>query len=93
MKNITIGNDSLIAEMVVICDQNHKYTIPGIPISKQGMQTPPITIGNNVWLGAKVTVLVGSYIADNMVVGAHGLVNNKLDSSVYIGTPQKWKKN
>jgi len=87
---ITIGSDSQIAEMVVIRDHNHRYDDVTTPVANQGFTTSPIEIGKSVWVGAKATILAGSVIGDHSVVGAHGLVNSRLDSeAVYVGQPVK----
>ncbi len=91
-EKILIGENSLIAEMTVIRDQNHKFTDSTIAISEQGIEMSPIVIGQNVWLGAKVTVLAGTNIASNTVVGAHSLVNTDLTSGLYAGIPAKYIK-
>lgn len=79
-----------IAEMVVIRDQNHIHKMDDTPISKHGFKASPITIGKNVWIGAKATVLEGVNIGKNSVVGAHALVNKSVDpGTINVGIPAK----
>lgn len=48
----------------------------------------PITIGNNVWIGAGVTVLPGVTIGNNTVIGAGSVVNRDIpDGVVAAGNP------
>ena len=42
----------------------------------------PIRVGNNVWIGAGVTVTPGVTIGDNVVIGAGSLVNRDIPSGV-----------
>lgn len=50
----------------------------------------PIRVGNNVFLGFDTTILRGSIIGDNTIVGAKSLVMGNLESnSVYAGIPAK----
>lgn len=42
----------------------------------------PITVGNNVWIGANVTVLPGVTIGDNTVIGAGSVVTRSIPSNV-----------
>lgn len=50
----------------------------------------PISIGNNVFIGANTTILAGTVIGDNVIVGAGSLVRGTLESnSVYAGVPIK----
>lgn len=41
----------------------------------------PITVGNNVWFGASVTVLPGVTIGDNAVIGAGSLVTRDIPAN------------
>lgn len=48
----------------------------------------PITVGNNVWIGAQVCVLPGVTIGDNCVIGAGSVVNRDIPSnSLAVGNP------
>jgi acetyltransferase-like isoleucine patch superfamily enzyme len=50
-----------------------------------------IKVGDNVFLGYSVTVLPGSQIGDNVIVGSNSLVKGVLASnSVYAGIPAKY---
>lgn len=54
----------------------------GVEIAK------PITVGNNVWFGAGVTVLAGAEIGDNMVIGAGSVVKGRIPAGVVaVGVP------
>lgn len=56
----------------------------GIEIAK------PITIGNNVWIGAGSTILAGAEIGDNTVIGAGSVVTKSIPSNVIaVGVPCK----
>ena len=50
---------------------------------KAGMEVAkPITVGDNVWIGAGVTVLAGVSIGDNAVIGAGSVVTRSIPSNV-----------
>jgi acetyltransferase-like isoleucine patch superfamily enzyme len=50
-----------------------------------------IIIGNNVFIGINATILMGTEIGNNVIVGAGSLVKGKLKSnSVYAGIPVKY---
>lgn len=54
----------------------------------------PITVGNNVWIGANVCVLPGVSIGDNSVIGAGSVVIKDIPAnSVAVGNPCKVVKN
>lgn len=48
----------------------------------------PITIGNNVWIGAQVCVLPGVTIGDNCVIGAGSVITKDIPPySLAVGNP------
>ena len=56
---------------------------------KSGVEVAkPITIGNNVWIGAGTTVLAGAVIGDDTVIGAGSVVKGEIPSGVVaFGVP------
>lgn len=88
-KAITMGTDCLIAEHVTIRDQDHKVT-PDAITANNGFVTAPVTIGNNVWIGANCTVTKGVTIGDNAVIGAGSVVTRDIPENVVAaGAPAK----
>lgn len=89
-ESIEIGADTLIAEYVVIRDQDHK-TISR-PVRLAGFSTSPISIGRDVWIGAKSTVLRGVQIGDCAIIGAHALVRSNVPPGMLaVGVPAQVK--
>jgi acetyltransferase-like isoleucine patch superfamily enzyme len=72
--DIHIGDDVLIGPYVVINSGNHNYFDLTQPISSQGHRADPITIGNDVWLGAHCVILRGVKVGDGAVVAAGAVV-------------------
>jgi len=66
-KKIHIGDDTMFGPNVVIIDHDHDYKNR---LWKDTFKCDDIFIGNNVWIGANVTILKGSYIEDHSVIGA-----------------------
>lgn len=90
---IEISSNCQIAEMVVIRDQNHRFDLHGQPIASQGLSVKPIKIGENVWLGAKSTVLPGAMIGNGAVIGANSVVISEIPPrSVAVGSPARVKR-
>ncbi len=88
---VVIGDDVMIGPKVVLSTASHPLDPSerkkGIEVAK------PITIGNNVWIGASVTVLEGVTIGDNAVIGAGSLVNKDVaKNAVVAGVPAKHLK-
>jgi len=85
---IEIGDDIQTGPYVYITDQNHSYEDPDVPIGRQWPVESSVYIGSGSWLGAGVTVLPGSRIGRNVVVGAGSVVRGELpDHSVAVGSP------
>jgi len=88
--SVIIGRDCLIGELVSIRDHDHASAHTGIPMRLQGEAISPVRIGNDVWLGAKVTVLPGVSIGDGAIVGANAVVTSDLPpGSVAVGVPAR----
>lgn len=66
---VKIGDMVLIAAGAVIIPANHNIARDK-PIRLQGLSTEGIVIGNDVWLGAGVTVLDGARIGEGAVIAA-----------------------
>ena len=50
---------------------------------KAGMEmAKPITVGNNVWIGAGAIILAGVTIGDNSVIGAGSIVKKSIPANV-----------
>lgn len=50
----------------------------------------PVTIGDNVFIGANSTVLMGVHIGNNVIVGANSLVSKDIpDGCVCVGNPAR----
>lgn len=78
---IIIGDDCLIGHNAVLATLNHDYD----PTKRKDMHPAPIVIGNNVWLGANVTVLPGITIGDNAVVAAGAVVTKDIPENTIVG--------
>jgi acetyltransferase-like isoleucine patch superfamily enzyme len=87
-KEIIIESNFSIAEMVMIRDQNHNFDFSETPIADQGFSSAEIHIKENVWIGAKSSILKGVTIGRDSVIAAHSLVNKSIEEkSLYAGTP------
>lgn len=88
--NLKIGNNSRIATHTTLIPNEHIFFNKNVLIRKQGNKSLGITIGEDVWVGANVTILDGSILEDGCVIGANSLVKGNVESySVYAGTPAK----
>jgi len=87
---VTIGKDTLIAMHCRILSSNHTIPDRNTRIRSQPDIFLPVTIGEDVWLGAGVTVLGGVNIGDGCIVGAGAVITKDLPPySIAIGVPAK----
>jgi len=83
---ITIGDDCLIGPNVQLLAVSHAVN-PTQRLNKENFAAP-ITIGNNVWIGAGVILLAGVTIGDNSVIGAGSVVTKSIASNTVVaGNP------
>ena len=89
---VTIGDNTMIAAQCYIIDMDHG-TASGKLIREQENSIEKVTIGNDAWLGANVTILKGSNIGDGAVIGAKALVKGEIPSgTIACGMPAKTVK-
>jgi maltose O-acetyltransferase len=86
--HLEIGRGVAIGPQVAIfCEANGSRA--GLPFVQQHVRAP-VQIGDNVYLGARVTVLPGAVIEHDVVVAAHAVVRGRLASGqVYGGVPAR----
>ena len=91
-ESIIIDQECLIAEMVVIRDQDHVINlIHDNNNNRQLFNHSPIYIGKKVWIASKATVLRGVRIDDFSVVAASSVVNCNIPAcQVWGGIPSKF---
>lgn len=82
---IEIGNDVIMGSYISFHAENHNFSDTSKLIREQGVSSKGIKIGNNVWVGAKVTFLDGAKVGDNSVVAAGAVVNAEFPNNVIIG--------
>jgi len=86
--NIVIGDNVVIAQFVSILDHDHAFEFKAGVMMLKGYLTAPVRIGNNVWIGDKVTIVRGATIGDNVIIGANTVVNKDVPSnSLVVGSP------
>jgi len=87
---VSIGNDSMLAEMVSVRDHDHDPSHP--PLSGRTLQAD-VRVGERVWIGAKASIVRGGNVGDDAVIGAHAVVNRPVPSgSLAAGVPARVKR-
>ena len=87
---VTIGDDTSIAHGVSIMSETHNTDDKETPFKCQGMTYKPVKIGNDVWVGAKVTIMAGVTIGNKAIIGANSVVTKDIpDYAVAVGAPAR----
>ena len=82
---LEIGDDCIIGQYLSCHPENHNYQDSEQPIRLQGVTRKGIKIGENCWIGAKVTILDGVQIGPNCVIAAGAVVTKSMPSDSIIG--------
>lgn len=86
---IVIGEDVLLAPEVFITASDYG-TASGELVVRQPRRERDVTVGDGVWLGARVVVVAGVSIGDGAVVGAGAVVTRDVPAgSVSAGVPAR----
>lgn len=88
-ESITIGNNCVIASGVNIIDSNG-HEVSSLDRTNSRDIPKGISIGNNVWIGLNATVLKGTIIGDNSVIGAGVVVKGHISANSLVSnlTPE-----
>lgn len=84
-ERIEIGRAVLIGDDVYICDFDHRTDLLDVPIKDQGLVTSPVVIGDDTWIGTKVTILRGSALEPGCVVAAGAVVRGRWPARSILG--------
>lgn len=85
---ISIGANCKLGPQVMVVTSHHDVTGSGVARVRSGL---PVTIGDRVWMGARVTVLPGVRIAADVVVAAGAVVASDCDRpGLWGGVPARF---
>ncbi|EEG71590.1 bacterial transferase hexapeptide repeat protein [Bifidobacterium pseudocatenulatum DSM 20438 = JCM 1200 = LMG 10505] len=83
---VTLGEDCLIGPRCTIATPNH--ALDAATRLAGWEHASPVTIGDNVWFGANVTVTPGVTIGSNSIIGAGSVVTRDIPAnSIAVGNP------
>lgn len=96
MRNVTIGDDVLLASKVYIGDSSHgsysneAQTEPSVPPNDRPVFSKEIHIADRVWIGNGVSILPGVHIGEGCVIGAGSVVTHDIPSNtIAVGNPAR----
>ena len=93
-QKIVIGDGLLTGRYVLITDNAHGENLPNElnipPLERRVCSSGPVTIGRNVWIGDKATILPDVTIGDGAVIAANAVVTKDVPPfSVAAGCPAR----
>jgi acetyltransferase-like isoleucine patch superfamily enzyme len=87
---LDIGDDCIVGQYLSCHPENHNYGSLDTPIRHQGVTRKGIRIGNNCWIGSKVTILDGVTVGNGSVIAAGAVVTKSFpENSIIGGVPAK----
>lgn len=88
---VTIGRDVMMGPEVHIYATAHGTARTDVPMIEQGYaQARPVTIGDDVWIGARAIILPGVHVGTGVVIGAAAVVTKDVpDYTVVAGNPAR----
>lgn len=90
---ITIGNDIMLAQNIVMSGLNHGYEDITKSIHDQPVTTAQITIEDQAWIGANAIIVAGITVGKHAVVAAGSVVTKDVPAfSIVAGNPAKLMK-
>ncbi len=85
MNKVKIGSYCKFGNNLVIVDHDHSFKHQ----TNEEYVSDSIQIGNNVWIGANVTVLKGISIGDNCVIAAGSIVRKSIPANTVLYQERK----
>ena len=87
---LQIDDDVSIAHGVTIMTTSHVYDQLDVPIKDILSTCKKVHICNNVWIGAKATILQGRTLASGCIIGANAVVTKDTEpNKIYAGVPAR----
>ena len=87
---VDIGNHVNLAQGITVTALNHNFSDTNKRIDEQGVSTNPVTIEDDVWIGANAVILPGVTIGEHCVVAAGAVVTKDVPPhSLVAGVPAK----
>ena len=91
---VKIGHHVNLAQGITVTALNHNFDDTTKRIDEQGVNTNPVTIEDDVWIGANAVILPGVTIGNHCVVAAGAVVTKDVPPhSLVAGVPAKVIKN
>ena len=81
-----IGSDVMMGPDCVIYTRNHRFDRLDIPMREQGYgPVEPVEIGDDCWIGGRVTILPGVHVGNGAVIAAGAVVTKDVPPYAVVG--------
>jgi acetyltransferase-like isoleucine patch superfamily enzyme len=89
-QHVSIGEQCIIADRVMMIDFDHNVAEVERPIRLQGIYKREVRVGNNVWIGYGAQILRGVTVGDNAIIGASAVVTRDVPANAVVaGVPAR----
>jgi acetyltransferase-like isoleucine patch superfamily enzyme len=86
---ITIGDDVLFGPEVLVTAAGYRFN-DGAPVTRQALDEADVTIGDDVWIGARAIILPGVTIGDGAIIAAGTVVRENVPAfGIVAGVPAR----
>lgn len=89
---VQMGNYVMIGKDLLITGNDHLFSVVKKPVIFSGRPKPKVTvIGNDVWIGSRVTIIAGVTIGRGSIIAAGAVVTRNVEPySIVGGVPAKF---
>ena len=87
---VVIGSHVHLAQGITVTALNHRFEDSDQRIDQQGVETWPVRISDDVWIGSNAVILPGVHIGTHSVVAAGAVVTKDVaDYTLVAGVPAR----
>ena len=87
---VRIGRNVIAGPFLTVHSQEHVFEDPSTPIKHQGTREATVVVGDDCWLGSRVTLLAGATLGDRTVVASGAVVRGEHPGGVVLaGVPAR----
>lgn len=88
--DFVIGDNVEIGSGLIVHTAEHSFDEPSRPLCKQGSVYKAVSLGSDIYIGSRVTLLPGITVEDRVVIAAGAVVASNLKTGfIYGGVPAK----
>ena len=82
---LEIGDHVMVGPHCIISSREHSIEATGVPMCYQPVRYAKIVIGNDVWIGANVSIRGGVKVGDGSIVAAGAVVIEDVPPNAIVG--------